>query len=135
MREEQETQPADTSETMPYPVGKRRSLLFPEQPHPSSRTERNFWSAGERDIPLFACSPWDFYEKFIEFRKGAVLVLCNDRSTVRVIQQFKESESARTSPMDSRAEGTVCGSSADSSVRSVSPSAKPTYFPLLSIKH
>ena len=103
MREGQETQLADTSEIMLSHVGKRRShspLLFPEQPHPSSRTERDFWSAGERDIPSFVCSPWDFYEKFIELHTGAILVLCNDRSTVRAIQQFNEVKSTRTSLMD-----------------------------------
>lgn len=138
MREGQETQLADTSEIMLSHVGKRRShspLLFPEQPHPSSRTERDFWSAGERDIPSFVCSPWDFYEKFIELHTGAILVLCNDRSTVRAIQQFDEVKSARTSPMDTQADVTVCSSSADCSVRSVSSSAQFTYFPLLSIRH
>jgi len=137
MREGEETQLADTPEIMLSPVGKRRSpspLLFPEQRHPLSRTERDFWSAGKRDIPSFVCSPWDFYEKFIELHTGAILVLCNDRSTVRVIQQFDEVESARTSPMDTQAEVTVCSSFADSSVRSVS-SAQFTYFPLLSIRH
>lgn len=125
MREGQETQLADTSETMLSPVGKRHSpspLFFPEQPHPSLRTERDFWSAGERVIPSFVCSPWDFYEKFIELHTGAFLVLCSDRSTVRVIQQFDALSDEHEVE------------SADSSVGSVS-SAKFTYFPLLSIRH
>ena len=119
MREGQETQLADTSEIMLSHVGTRRShspLLFPEQPHPSSRTERDFWSAGERDIPSFVCSPWDFYEKFIELHTGAILVLCNDRSTVRAIQHSLVSRDLFALPiiMDSiqiyaiAAGGTLC---------------------------
>ncbi|KFZ17438.1 hypothetical protein V501_01712 [Pseudogymnoascus sp. VKM F-4519 (FW-2642)] len=53
MGDEQETQSADTSETMPSPVGQRRAL-FPEQPHPSLRANRELWSvlAGIRFIWL-----------------------------------------------------------------------------------
>jgi hypothetical protein len=108
---------ANSSEATPSPVGKRR-VLFPEQPHPSLRTEREFWSVGERAIPSFICSPWDFYENFIELHKWEFLVLCNDRSTVRLIKHFDD----------------VCSYSTDS-VGSVSSLAELEWFPLLGIKH
>ncbi|OBT41556.1 hypothetical protein VE00_09137 [Pseudogymnoascus sp. WSF 3629] len=90
MREVQEPQLADTPEIIQSPVvGKRSSpcpLLFPKQSHPLSRTDRVFWSTGKTDIPSFACSPWDFYEKFCKLRSGSILVLCNDKSAVRVLK-------------------------------------------------
>ena len=92
MREVQEPQLADTPEIIQSPVvGKRGSpcpLLFPKQSHPLSRTDRVFWSAGKTDIPSFACSPWDFYEKFCKLRSGSILVLCNDKSAVRVLKSL-----------------------------------------------
>lgn len=129
MGDEQETQSADTSETMSSPVGQRRAL-FPEQPRPSLRADRELWSAGERAIPSFACNPWDFYEKFIELRTGSFLVLCNDRSTVRVIHLFGEDTHAEDTVCNSPA--TICSSPANSA-RSVS--AKVVRFPLLPIRH
>jgi hypothetical protein len=117
MTEGKETQLADTPEIIPLSVvRKRRSpslLLFPEQPNPSLRTEREFWSAGEKDIPSFVCSPWDFYEPFLELRSGTTLVLYNDRSAVRVVQRFR-----LLSPGESALE-----------------SANLTYFPLLQVRH
>lgn len=125
-------QRSDTSETMSAPAGEHQ-VLFPEQPHPSLRTGRELWSAGERVIPSFDCSPWDFYEKFIELHTGGSLVLCDNRSTVRVIRVFRRVESGRT-PVDTHAEGTVCSSPADS-VRSVSSSPELPSFCLLPIRH
>ncbi|KFY86463.1 hypothetical protein V500_07609 [Pseudogymnoascus sp. VKM F-4518 (FW-2643)] len=95
MREVQEPQLADTPEIIQSPVvGKRGSpypLLFPKQSHLLSRTDRVFWSAGKTDIPSFACSPWDFYEKFCKLRLGSILVLCNDKSAVRNFVDICES--------------------------------------------
>jgi hypothetical protein len=133
MREGQETQRSDTSETMPSPAAEHQ-VLFPEQPHPSLRTRRELWSAGERVIPSFDYSPWDFYEKFIELHTGGSLVLCDDRSIVRVIRVYQKVESRRTSPVDTHTEGTVCSSPADS-VRSVSSPLEPPSFCLLPIRH
>lgn len=47
-REGEETQLANTLEGNRY---SRSLLLVLEQPHLSSKTERDFWSAGKRDIP------------------------------------------------------------------------------------
>ncbi len=133
MREGQKTQRSDTSETMPSRAGEHQ-VLFPERSHPSLRTGRELWSAGERVIPSFDCSPWDFYEKLIELHTGGSLVLCDDRSPVRVIRVFQKVKSGRTSPIDTHAEGTVCSSPADS-VRSVSSPPEPPSFCLLPIRH
>lgn len=88
MREGQETQLADTLSPAVEKRHSRSPLLFPERPHPLSRTERDFWSAGKSDIPSFACNPWDFYEKFLGLNWGTTLVVGNDRSTVRAIHAY-----------------------------------------------
>lgn len=114
MTEGKETQVSDTPENVPSPIiRKRRSPLFPEHPHPLLRSEREFWSAGTKSIPSFVCSPWDFYEKFLELRTGTTLVLYNKRSAVRVVQQFA---------LLSEGESTL-------------ESANLTYFPLLQVRH
>ncbi|OAF59411.1 p21 protein (Cdc42 Rac)-activated kinase [Pseudogymnoascus destructans] len=87
MRGGQETQLADTLTPVVEKSHSRSPLMFLEQPHPLSRTERDFWSAGKSDIPSFGCNPWDFYEKFLELKSGTILVVGNDRSTVRAIQE------------------------------------------------
>jgi serine/threonine protein kinase len=62
-------------------------LLSLEQPAPSC-TKKEFWSAGLREIPSFACNPWDFYKPFFKLSSGTRLVLCNDKTTVRVIKGY-----------------------------------------------
>tara|TARA_R110002033_G_scaffold56023_1_gene104846 strand:+ start:251 stop:604 length:354 start_codon:yes stop_codon:yes gene_type:complete len=47
-----------------------------------------FWVAGKRDIPSYSCNPWDFYELFVECSSDVSLVLCNERTEVRMITTY-----------------------------------------------
>jgi serine/threonine protein kinase len=41
-----------------------------------------------REIPSFRCNPWDFYEPFLKLGSGLSLVLCNNRTELRVMRTF-----------------------------------------------
>lgn len=89
MKEGTGTAPTDTEETMQSPVAAELAIDWPfiaEPPHPSRIIQSEFWSAGRRKISSYVCSPWDFYEPFLNLSSRTSLVLCNDRSTLRVIQ-------------------------------------------------
>jgi hypothetical protein len=59
-----------------------------EPPRLIREHEDAFWTAGRREIPLFAGNPWDFYEQLLKLGSQTWMVLCNDRSAVRVIEGF-----------------------------------------------
>lgn len=89
MKEGTGTAPTDTPETIQSPAAAELAIAWPyiaEQPHPSRRIQSKFWSAGRKKIPSYACSPWDYYEPFLNLSSRTSLVLCNDKSTLRVIQ-------------------------------------------------
>jgi hypothetical protein len=52
------------------------------------QNEEEFWTAGRREIPLYVGNPWDFYEQLLKLGSNTWMVLCDDRSTVRVIEGF-----------------------------------------------
>jgi hypothetical protein len=52
------------------------------------QNEEAFWTAGRRKIPWRVASPWDVYEQLLELGSSTWIVLCDDRSTVRVIESF-----------------------------------------------
>jgi serine/threonine protein kinase len=84
----------------------------PKHPHPASRVaDQEFWVARIRKIPKFICSPWDFYEPFLELSAHLSLVLCNEGTEVRTMRTF-----------DAAFEGEVA-------------SEDSTFFPLLEIQH
>lgn len=90
MKEGMGTAPTDTEETMQSPpVAAELAIAWPfiaEPSRPSRRIQSEVWSAGRKKIPSYVCSPWDFYEPFLNLSSRTSLVLCNDRSTLRVIQ-------------------------------------------------
>jgi hypothetical protein len=65
-----------------------KSSLFPKAPRIIDGNEEAFWAAGRRKIPWRVGSPWDFYEQLLELGSSTWMVLCDDRSTVRVIESF-----------------------------------------------
>ncbi|KAI9774176.1 MAG: hypothetical protein M1839_001878 [Geoglossum umbratile] len=88
-----ETAPADTPTTILSPVARKHGCPSPSWPskhlHPASRVaKKEFWIAGMRKFPSFMCSPWDFYEPFLELSSCLSLVLCNDGTEVRVMRTF-----------------------------------------------
>jgi hypothetical protein len=91
-----ETAPADTPvTTTPPPIIRKRrcssTSLCPT--HPAPRIARKeFWSARIRKIPSFRCNPWDFYEPFLKLDSGSSLVLCNDKTEVRMMRIFSEAQ-------------------------------------------
>lgn len=81
---------ADTTAATPTPtIRKRRctsTSLYPTPTHLAPRL--GFWTARIRKIPSFRCNPWDFYEPFLKFGSRPSLVLCNDKTEIRVIRIF-----------------------------------------------
>lgn len=74
--------------------------------HPATKVaKKEFWIARRREVPKFACNPWDFYEKLLEFNSNHFLVLCNDGKNIRIMRIFNRAS-----------QGTMC-------------------FPLLEIQH
>ena len=104
MKEGTGTAPTDTVETMQSPVAAELAIAWPfiaEPSHPSRRIQSELWSAGRKKIPSFVGSPWDFYEPFLKLSSRTSLVLCNDRSTLRVIQSCGANEREGTSTDES----------------------------------
>lgn len=54
-----------------------------------------FWVAGKRDVPSYSYSPWDFYELFVECSSDISLVLCNERTDVRMITTYSIASNGR----------------------------------------
>jgi hypothetical protein len=72
-----------------------RHTPLPGHPLPLRRVQQGFWTAGVKEIPCFSCSPWDFYEPFLDI--GALgLVACNKRSTVRALKVFSTASWVRS---------------------------------------
>lgn len=91
MRKTLERAPANTPATSLTPtVRKRRCTLISLCPtHPIPRVARKkFWTARMREIPSFRCNLWDFYEPFLKLGSGVSLVLCNNRTEIRVMRTF-----------------------------------------------
>jgi len=90
MREGPDITPADTPTTS-VPITKKRpyasTALLANHPPPKV-TSKDFWTARMREIPLFGCNPWDFYEPFLKLGSGLTLVLCNNGTEVRVMRIF-----------------------------------------------
>jgi hypothetical protein len=71
-------------------VQRHHSPCEPWCPTRARPTPRNkFWIAGQRDILFHKCSPWDFYELFANCESDVSLVLCNERTEVRVMKTYK----------------------------------------------
>jgi serine/threonine protein kinase len=61
----------------------------PTRAHPKARNQpKAFWVTGQRDILFHECSPWHFYEPFASCESDASLVLCNERTEVRVMKTY-----------------------------------------------
>ncbi|KAH6704150.1 hypothetical protein BKA61DRAFT_581394 [Leptodontidium sp. MPI-SDFR-AT-0119] len=90
MREGPDIRPADTPTTS-VPMTKKRpcasTSLLPTHPPPKV-TKKDFWTTRTREIPLFRCNPWDFYEPFLKMGSGLTLVLCNNGTGIRVMTTF-----------------------------------------------
>jgi hypothetical protein len=61
---------------------------YPEPPHLIRQNEEKFWTAGRRKIPSYVGSPWDFYEQLLKLGPWEWMMLCNDRTTLRVVECF-----------------------------------------------
>ncbi|KFY32537.1 hypothetical protein V493_00088 [Pseudogymnoascus sp. VKM F-4281 (FW-2241)] len=86
------------------PVAAELAIAWPfiaESSRPSRRIQSEVWSAGRKKIPSYVCSPWDFYEPFLNLSSRTSLVLCNDRSTLRVIQSCGANEREEASTDES----------------------------------
>jgi hypothetical protein len=73
-------------------VGARKRPSSPSlaQPRPCPRAIRKeFWTSGIREVPIYKCSPWDFYESFLETGTDT-LVLCNDRTEIRALRSYSK---------------------------------------------
>ena len=81
-----DTVPADAPASTPTPtIRKRRSTSF----YPTYLAPRvELWTARMRKIPSFICNPWDFYEPFLNLGSGPSLVLCNNKTEIRVMRTF-----------------------------------------------
>jgi hypothetical protein len=64
------------------------SALLLDHTRPLRIVQQGFWTAGFKEVPHFTCSPWDFYEPFLNFGTLMSLVACNGRSTVRAVKVF-----------------------------------------------
>ncbi|PVH68541.1 hypothetical protein DL98DRAFT_630505 [Cadophora sp. DSE1049] len=90
MREGPDVRPTETPTTS-VPMTKKRpyaSTTLPAGHPPLKFTCKDFWTARLREIPLFECNPWDFYEPFLKLGSGLTLVLCNNSTEVRVMRIF-----------------------------------------------
>jgi hypothetical protein len=78
----------------PTVVWKHRPSQSPEHPRPICR-DPLFWAVGSREIPSYSCSPWDFYEPFVDCSSDVSLVLCNERTEVRMITTYHMASNGR----------------------------------------
>ena len=45
-----------------------------------------YWTSSIQDMPSYDCSPWDYYEPFLLLDSGHKLVLCNNRTEIRLMR-------------------------------------------------
>jgi hypothetical protein len=71
----------------------------PTRARPTPRNHpKAFWIAGRREVLFHKCSPWDFYELFANCESDVSLVLCNERTEVRVMKTYKAGRKGASLP-------------------------------------
>ncbi len=65
---------------------KRRSKSLSRTQHPPPVRLHCFWASSTQEMPIYHCSPWDFYKPFLTLDEERMLVLCNHNTIVRVVR-------------------------------------------------
>lgn len=83
----------ETPETPPPSLAaglrKRPSAVFSSPTQTPKAIRKEFWTSSVQERPIHECSPWKFYEPFLETGTDT-LVLCNDRTEIRALRSYSK---------------------------------------------
>jgi hypothetical protein len=83
----------ETPETPPPSLAaglRKRPAVSPTPAQPPRAIRKEFWTSGIQEGPIYKCSPWKFYEPFLKIGTEDTLVLCNDRTEIRVLRSYSK---------------------------------------------
>jgi hypothetical protein len=69
---------------------RKRPAVSPSPAQPPRAIRKEFWTSSVQEGPIYKCSPWKFYEPFLKRGTEDTLVLCNDRTKIRVLRSYSK---------------------------------------------